>query len=163
MPATYEPISSTTLGSNTQTITFSSIPGTYTDLRVIANASYATGGVDNVDLRFNSDSGNNYSWTYIIGDGTSATSGRFSNYSSSYFWQLPTTSGAMSMLVLDIMSYANTNVFKTFLSSSAAGGYRVSRWVGLWRSTNAITSVSIIGQANFSSGSTFSLYGIKAA
>lgn len=163
MAKTYEPIATTTLGSSGTTVTFSSIPGTYTDLRIIGDASYATGGVDNADMRFNSDSGSNYSWTTIIGDGTSATSSRFSGYTSAYFWQLPTTAGGRAMITVDILSYANTNVFKTFLSSSAAGGYRVSRWVGLWRSTSAITSVSIIGQASFSSGSTFSLYGIKAA
>ena len=63
------------------------------------------------------------------------------------------------------MSYANTNVFKTVLFESGLAGTEVLRGVGLWRSTDAITSVKVAcdSTAQFKIGSTFALYGIKAA
>jgi hypothetical protein len=63
------------------------------------------------------------------------------------------------------MSYANTNVFKTALIAGGLGSTEVNRHVGLWRSTSAVTSVGLLlnGSGNFKTGSTFSLYGIKAA
>ena len=157
MPRTYEPIASTTLGSAANTVTFSDIPGTYTDLRLVAvftDSNFYT------LLRFNSDSGNNYSRTYLI----NATSGRNSNVSSAY---LDGHNTGLTPNIFDIFSYANTNVFKTCLNAAAnMGASEVARHVYLWRSTNAITSVSIISPNNTSSiasGATFSLYGIKAA
>ena len=61
--ATYALIERQTLGSATSTVTFSSIPGTYTDLIIISSALSA-GTSETIMMRFNSDSGNNYSFTY---------------------------------------------------------------------------------------------------
>ena len=72
---TYTPIATTTLAANTQTITFSSISGSYTDLVLIinlkGNATNTTSG-----MRFNSDTASNYSATAISGDSTGAFSWR---------------------------------------------------------------------------------------
>jgi hypothetical protein len=77
MPATYEPISTTTLGSAVASVTLSSIPATYTDLVLVFNGSAASSG-GAMRTQINSDTATNYSGTNISGDGTTATSARFS-------------------------------------------------------------------------------------
>lgn len=167
MAVTYEPIASTTLGSAAASHTFSSIPGTYTDLVVVFNVRTTVDDA-NGRLTINSDSGSNYSQTDLEGTGSSAFSGRNSNVS---FIPLTRNIGFddtnPSTGIIQIMSYANTNVFKTVLYSSAdfnSSYPGVARRVGLWRSTNAITSIKIeTAGTTFKADSTFSLYGIKAA
>jgi hypothetical protein len=163
--STYEPIQSTTLGSAASSITFSSIPSTYTDLRIILN------GVVNADsynpsIRFNSDTGSNYSQTRLVGRPSTAESDRGS--SGTYIiGSAFTITNLRCTVTIDVMSYANTNVNKTVLISFAAEGTIVARIVGLWRSTAAITDVVLRADAfasgQFTSGYTASLYGIKAA
>ena len=78
MPATYQPIETQTVsGTSTSTVTFSSIPQTYTDL-VLVSAITQSADVSNY-LRFNSDTGTNYSRTRLVGTGSSATSVRGTN------------------------------------------------------------------------------------
>ena len=84
MTATYEKIATTTLGSNQASVTFSSIPATYTDIVVIATGKTST--ETTLYFRFNGDSGSNYSSTDIYGDGSAAGSFRFSNSSEMYFY-----------------------------------------------------------------------------
>ena len=159
MAATYEPIASVTLGSATNTLSFTGIPGTFTDLILIIN------NVDTVQgsgkrIRFNGDSGSNYSRTFIYGNGGSAVSGRNSNQANV---DMPTSTTRYTERV-QIMSYANTSVFKTLLYDFAMPSYLIGRMVSLWRSTSAITSMEISsGGVNFAAGSTWSLFGIKAA
>lgn len=168
MPATYEPIASTTLGSNAATYTFSSIPATFTDLVVVAVArsSRTQDQFDAMTIRFNSDSANNYSNTSIA---YGPTSFRNTGASSAAVGRLtPAFAGSTPhLLMAQIMSYANTSVYKTFLGTGAstAENFGTDRTVGLWRSTAAISSVTLIAvnASNFVAGSTFSLYGIKAA
>ncbi len=161
MPRTYEPIASTTLGSAASSITLSSIPATFTDLRLVVVASASVSG-SNVNLRVNGDTATNYSATQL--EGSFATgSTRQSNFAQiNGYWQVGTDAN-VSTYIADFMSYANTNVNKTVLYSGGNGG-EVFRVVGLWRSTSAINSVTIlISGGNFNSGATASLYGIKAA
>jgi hypothetical protein len=154
-------IATTTLGTASATITFSSIPATYTDLRLVL-----TGWPDvttTIGVQFNSDTGSNYSRTRLYGDGTSAGSDR--NTSQVYLGSgslFSTT--APGLLTIDIFSYAgSTN--KTALctaSSDQNGSGQVQRNVGLWRSTAAITSIYLycVGGVDFQSGTTATLYGI---
>ena len=169
MPRTYEPIASQTLGSNTASVTFSSIPATYTDLVVLASIRTVHGATQSVDcyVRFNGDTASNYSRTYLYGSGSSAASGRESSQTRIGAFYAPgggATSNVFSAELLTIPSYANTNVYKTVLSSAGYSEGLVSRLVGLWRSTSAITSIEI-GPASETmvTGTTISLYGIKAA
>jgi len=165
MPSTYEPIATTTLGS-AATITFSSIPATYTDLRIVLTGSPTSGSF--MWMRYNSDSGTNYSVTSLAGDGGTAASFRTTSaaqltckgYSSDSTTQ-PT------FYAIDIFSYAgSTN--KTHLCSTSAdynGSGDVQRFVGLWRNTSAITTVTLLRSASdtFAAGTTATLYGIKNA
>ena len=162
MPATYEPIASTTLGSNATSITLSNIPGTFTDLFVVLEGQTDAGGIIGVYIDFNSDTANNYSVTQLNADGTSAWSSRNSNLASIHGAVLTSTVRANAFW--HIMSYANTNVFKTVLCGGNAADAYVRRSVGLWRSTSAITSLRVWHESrSFITGTTLSLYGIKAA
>lgn len=166
MPATYEPIATTTLSSAAATITFSSIPGTYTDLRLVL---LVLGNLNGVGIRFNSDSGTNYSMTYLNGDGASAISYRLSNQTRVNLGPVNIASSTTipNFMAVDIFSYAgSTN--KTFLNSQSfdanGSGDRTAQ-VGLWRNTSAITSIELtnMGAGNYNSGTTATLYGILKA
>ena len=161
MAATYEPIASTTLGSDTASYTFSSFPGTFTDL-VLCLEGHATSG-DYLYLRVNGDTGNNYSRTLLSGSGTAASSSRTSNFSA-FHASIGTSSTARGLGKVQFLSYANTNVYKTMLVDGGSAGAYVQNQVALWRSTAAITSITVLGGAgNLGSGFTLSLFGIKAA
>ena len=158
MPATYEPIATTTLGSTASTITFSSISSAYTDLRVVL---VTTSGSGTPALRFNNISTTTYSWTYLKGNGTAAASGTSSN---DVYIGLGVSAAPPLMFTIDVFSYAgSTN--KTALVSTAAdnnGSGEVMRAVGLWRSTAAITRIDLIqqGATTYGAGTTATLYGI---
>lgn len=160
MPSTYTPINTTTLTSNTAAITFSSIPSTYTDLVLISNFGATTGA--NNSLTFNSDTGNNYSDTDLGTDGSTASSSRLTNFAYIRAGYVDTSS-ERSMSIVNIMNYANTSINKSVLLRWDSNSYTYSR-IGLWRNTNAITTVTCTASAGlFTTGSTFTLYGIKAA
>jgi hypothetical protein len=168
MPSTYEPIATTTLGSAAATITFSSIPATYTDLRVVGVGTFSTSG-DFAGLRFNLDAGSNYSATQLQGNGTAASSTRWTSQDNIYLSDLTGSSSTTipQLIEIDVFSYAgSTN--KTALVSCAGdrnGSGVVIRYVGLWRNTAAITSVRLMmpSGGQFATGYTATLYGIKNA
>ncbi len=164
MPATYEPIATTTLSSAASSITFSSIPSTYTDLRGVLNSTgFAT--ADRPLIRFNGSS-SGYSGTNLYGDGATAgsvayTSGTGINIRDNI------TASKNFMLTIDIFSYAGST-YKTTLTNKSAdenGAGSVANAVHLWQTTSAINEVSIrstLGN-NYNAGTTATLYGIKAA
>lgn len=168
MPATYEPIATTTLSSPATQIDFTSIPNTYTDLRIVfVGTTSSTGYV--VRVRFNGDSGNNYSSTYI--DGTSAGSAgssRYSNVQRLTAGQGFTSTTELNLVTYDIFSYAgSTNKSTLFTQQQDNNGTgAVAYNVGLWRNTAAITTIRLFTDdpsVNFITGSRATLYGIKAA
>lgn len=164
MPKTYEPIATTTLGSANSTVTFSSIPATYTDLRVVVQYTAASGTNNQMFIRFNSDTATNYSRTYLSGDGTTAGSGRQTSETSAFI-TYASTNTQITIATIDIMNYANTTTFKTVLTRSNNTTQTETR-VLLWRKTpEAINRIDfgIYLSANFDTGSTFTLYGIKSA
>jgi hypothetical protein len=157
MSATYEPIATTTLGSASPSITFSSIPSTYTDLIIVLAGSYSSQA--DIALRFNGDSGSNYSRTVVYGTGSTAASTRDTNntlIAPAYF------STNQSVAVMSIMNYANTTTYKTVLSRSNDASANTSAVVGMWRNTNAINSLTF-SYTNIAAGTTCTLYGIEAA
>jgi hypothetical protein len=158
MPSTYEKIATTTLGSATNTVTFNSISGSYTDLILVINGTLTGSAVKYIN--FNGDSAANYSITTLIGTGTSAVSSR---YGEPYL-DVYNSAANPFMNVVKIMNYSNTTTYKTFFARQDAPSTTIEQIVGLWRSTSAITSLSIYTTSNqFSTGSTFTIYGIKAA
>lgn len=164
MAKTYEPIATTTLGSSSSTVTFSSIPATYTDL-VLVSSSTQTAGPVNSRMRFNGDSSSNYSRTWLSGQGSGAYSGRGSNRTS-FELDYYTSPGTGNLTIVHVMNYANTTTYKTVLDRTGRAAEGTEAVVGLWRKTpEAITSIeySLDGAGSFAAGSTFTLYGIKAA
>lgn len=163
MASTYTPLATTTLGSSASSYTFSSIPSTYTDLIIIAQVKGTATTYFNV--RFNSDTGSNYSRTTLSGDGSTVSSERRTNQTwinTDYNEAIQTNLNYIN--TLQIMNYANTTTYKTMLCRANNAATGAGTTVGLWRSTSAITSVSLISNNNsFDTGSTFTLYGIAAA
>jgi hypothetical protein len=156
---TYVALATQTLGSAAASVTFSSISGAYTDLILVFNGTESANQY--VAFQVNSDTGSNYSFTRLYGDGTSAYSSRGS---STTFGRLgigdPTN---RTLTITHFMNYSNATTYKTVLSRSNADF--VGAVVNLWRSTAAITSITALTTTadTFSVGSTFTLYGIAAA
>ena len=171
MPAgnTYEAIATNTLSSAVSSVTFSSIPSTYTDLVLVLGDLKAGTGSNTICVRYNSDSGTNYSYTILTGTGSAAQAARASNQTYSFFggYNVGVDTTYPSTVVGHIMNYANTTTFKTGISRygvNTASVGETQEIVNLWRSTAAITSVTVATfTGNWSIGSVFSLYGIKAA
>lgn len=161
---TYTPIATTTLGSNTASVTFSSISG-YTDLRLIIAAQLSTTG--SPIFRLNGDSGSNYSTTQMMGNGSSASSTRLSNFTSCVVAGINAAYAINTdfNLLIDVMNYANANTYKTVLSRANKSDMQVEATVSLWRNTAAVTSIeaTVSSAGVWKSGSTFTLYGITAA
>jgi hypothetical protein len=161
MAATYEPISTQTVaGTSTSTVTFSSVPQTYTDL-VLVSAVTQSADVANY-LRFNSDTAANYSGTRLRGTGAAADSTRDTGAVG-----LPFSFGTLTSLDLtiwNINNYSNATTYKTAILRNNNTADWLGGYVGLWRSTAAISTVSFtVSSGYIVAGSTLTLYGIKAA
>ena len=176
MPSTYEPIETTTLITATNTVTFNSISQGYTDLKIVMGNAKATNTARNVFIRVGNgsvDTASNYSYTNLGARALSTTpfSARESSQTSGKLsWYTAMTTGQAQMSIVDVMNYSNTTTNKTMLCSSRvqegdATYSGVENLVLLWRSTSAINTISIFTDVadTFQSGSTFTLYGIKAA
>lgn len=164
---TYVALDTQTLTSNVSSVTFSNINQGYTDLILISSAR-VTGAVDNDDIlvTLSGDTGSNYSATYMVGNGTNAISGRNSGTSKGYWIYAVGANVSSNIYTLDIMNfnnYSNTTTFKTMVSKTANSNNGPAARACLWRSTSAITSISLnCPNSNIAAGSTFSLYGIAA-
>lgn len=161
--STYTPLATNTLGSAAASVTFSSIPSTYTDLVFIFNGKAASGTGASLSIQYNGDTASNYSETLIYGEGSAYGSARDTNLQFSVVGSIYTGD---SNAIVNIMNYSNSTTYKTSVNRSNAAGSSVRAWASLWRSTAAITSMVIKldnGAVNFTSGSTFTLYGISAA
>jgi len=167
--STYTPIYAQTLSSAAATVTLSNIPTTYTDLRIVVSPA-SSDNLYGMDMVFNADTASNYSMTELRGNGTSALSSRLSNQTKAWIYYNinPGTTLGDNTVLIDVVNYANTTTFKTAFSrfNSMGGSYQgTGGIVNLWRKTpEAITSIKLsMTGANFKIGSTFTLYGIKAA
>jgi len=164
MPLTYEPIATTTLGSDQSTVEFTSISQAFTDLLIIKTGQQ--NNTSNMGLRVGSgtvDTGNNYSGTQIFGQGGSTTSDRFTN-NSQFVINFANSSADDIVSIIHIMNYSNTTTNKTILVRNSNAANYVSAYVQLHRSTNSINRLEFRNFTNgLKSGSTFTLYGIKSA
>lgn len=158
---TYVALQKTTVsGSSTSTVTLSSIPQGYTDLVLVFEGTESANQY--IAFQVNSDTGSNYSWTRMYGDGSTAYS---SQGNSVTFGRLGIgdPSSGRTITTSHFMNYSNSTTYKSILSRSSGGGF-VGSLVNLWRSTAAITSITILTTTSdtFTSGSTFSLYGVAS-
>lgn len=166
--ATYEPISTTTLGSNVTSFTLTSIPSTYTDLVVVIQGKTSTQQLVDCGWRANGDSGSNYSHVRWTADSGGQSSDRGTNQTA------VNCSGIgfnQSLAIFNFFNYSSTNVFKRTLQRASIASNSLGMWVingiGSWRSTAAINQLEFFipaGQSGtFVAGMTVTLYGITAA
>jgi hypothetical protein len=169
----YESISTVTVSTTAATVTFSSIPSTYTHLQIRAMSVNTAAALGNYTiLNFNGDTGNNYSWHYVMGDGSNPYSGGNSATGSIRFDQVRGGTNSNSypqITVMDILDYANTSKNKTTRALDGGDGNGtggVSLNSGAWYNTAAITSIVLSSYSSgaaslFGTNSSFALYGIK--
>jgi len=174
----YESIASVTASGGETVLSFTSIPGTYSSLQIrsIAKDSYivGTGEATDTTLTFNSDTGANYRYHQIRGNGTAAATLAPGSATSNMAAVITTVFGSATSIfgvsIVDILDYASTTKYKTvrgFSGGDLNSGTTTSNLrlgSGLWMSTSAITSIEIqAAVVGFAAGSTFALYGIKGA
>ena len=176
VPTAYTSIATLTAAGGETSLTFSSIPGTYTDLqiRMISKDTYAgAASASYVGVQFNGDTAANYYYHLLQGNGTAASAtasnGTFIQGGKTTYSGTGQTS-VYSSSICDIADYTNTSKYKT--AKVLAGddwnvsttNARISLVSGLWMSTSAITSVTFLPAFTaFAAGTTFALYGVKAA
>lgn len=160
MASTYKKIATQTMTTATATVTFSSIPATYTDLVLIVTGTTNSGR--NFHITINSDTTGSYSFTALSGDGTSASSSQLSNETLLRMAALWSVQGNITM---DFLNYSNTTTKKTILSRTRNAANQANASVGLWNNTSAINRLDFFlsGPDNFLTGTTFTIYGILAA
>lgn len=166
---TYVALETKTLSSAVNTVTFDVSSYTdYTDLQIVFNGGVASLS-PNTKLRFNGDTGANYSSAYYEGrQGGAAASGRFTSTAAMHLDYYGSPSSTQSMFIIDIFSFRKTGYYRPVIArygdttNSTYSG--VGYLCGLWMNTaNPITSIQIYPDAvNWNVGSTFTLYGIKS-
>ena len=161
---TYEPIATSTSSGNNSGVGFSGFSSSYTDL-VLTIYSKMNSGVNEYTIQFNGDSGQSYSYTRLYykstlpGLGGSSSS---ANYNAANIGEA--SNSYWGTITINIPNYSNTTTYKTVLTRASAGADVTSIAASLWSSTAAITSIYIsLSSGSFIDGSTFTLYGIKAA
>lgn len=169
-PPSFESLASTTLNSTTSTVTFSSISGSYQHLQLRCLTRSNTTSQVQFWIRFNSDSGSNYTFHRLSGQGSATSAAGATGNSEARSWYVTESDRAADIfggLIADIHDYKSTTKNKTvrFFTGydvNGSGGW-VSLTSSAWLSTSAITSITvgITGGASYVSGSVFSLYGIK--
>ncbi len=169
----YELIQTYVLGSSQSSVTFSNLgdySSTYKHLQMrwVARGDNGSAGLGAFS-RLNGDSGNNYNWHYLNGNGSTVSSsnpgGSVTRALTGVFPAASSTSNAFGAAIVDLLDAYSTTKNKTFrdLSGNASSGFNlIDVDSGLWRNTNSVTSWEIFAEAgNFVTGSRFSLYGIK--
>lgn len=169
----YQSIATVTLSSAQTTVSFTSIPSTYSHLQIRSSwrGNRATYPVSGTNMRFNSDSSANYAWHELNGSGASATTGASYSATELNVGQPGTSVTHFAASVIDILDYANTNKNKTTRTitgldlNGTIAGYpgAILLASGLWINTNAITSISFTPAdgSQWQQYSSFALYGIK--
>ena len=163
----YDSIATTTLSTSTATITFSSIPATYTHLQIRGILKNSGGGTY-IKMQLNGDTGSNYSGHELSGDGSTAAALGYSSRTDIPITPNGNTATNFAGFILDLLDYANTNKYKTIKSLDGCdlnGAGAIIFGSGSWRNTAAITTITLtdyLGTA-FLTGSSFYLYGISNA
>jgi len=160
----------TVSGSTTNTINFTGISQSYTDLMLVVNYGVTSSSV-NVNFRVGTGTldtnTSHYSETFLGGNGSSASSGRNTGLGYGRFNIVGSVGDGSTIsanIVAHFMNYSNATTYKTILSraGSAIGTYPATEAeVNLWQQTTAIDTLSIYTSGGyFLAGSTFTLYGI---
>lgn len=165
MAATYEPIATSTISGQTN-FAFTNIPQTYTDLRLVWVGTSSPSG-EALILTLNTDTATNYSFTYLRGNGSAASSSRGSNEARLFLSASTGLSSTIPALAtMDIFSYTSSNNKTCLISYNGDfnGSGNVENKVYLWRNSSPLTSIRFSDRgAGQTFTGTITLYGIKAA
>jgi hypothetical protein len=179
MPGSYESIATTTLTTATSTITFSSIPSTYSHLQIRMMGKGTATALEqyNPRIRFNSDTGSNYTLHFVRAYGTTVDKG--ASTSATGTWggvsSFPSSNASYANMfgtsIVDILDYANTSKYKSlktlngFEANGVGNGTNEAGQAGfssgLWMSTSAVNSITIYSDTDFAQYSSFALYGVN--
>jgi hypothetical protein len=157
---TYIQLNTITLAQSTASVTLDNIPQSYRDLVLVIGGSASTS--TNIQIRFNNDSNNNYSYVAMYTNGSSIS--RFDEANISSITQLALTTSS-SETITQIMDYSAIDKHKTLLIRMGSGAAFVQNTTGRWASVSGITSMTLsptTGGTNFNTGTTFSIFGIAA-
>jgi hypothetical protein len=170
MANTYTLIESKTLGSDTASVSFTSIPQTYTDLQLLTSVRIDRAGISvNMGLRFNTNS-SNYKNMMLYGSGANPAGSLYSTALDQFgYWYSPansTTASTFSNQSVYIPNYTssyNKSVSINSTSENNATDTNLVLFSGVWSDSAAITTITLSNYqgSNLRSGSTFYLYGIK--
>lgn len=157
------PLQSIAISSATSSVTFSNIDQTFSDLELVINGGF-TSTVQSFRFQVNGDTGNNYSYSYLAGNGSAASTTRATSTSgiNCYHVTANTDTALKNNVIVHLINYSNSTNFKTLLLKGAADA-EVAITAGLYRgSTSPITSLTVLTTGgNLQAGTTFDLYGIS--
>lgn len=167
IPSSYESIATATGTGSSGTITFSSIPSTFKHLQI--RCSFLVSAGCSIKLQVNGVGGTSYAWHSLNGNGTAVAANAAASVPFPYVAGIVNNASTTqpNVAIIDILDYTSTTknkTIRTFNGFDANGSGEVNVLSGLFNNTNAITSVSISsesGTQNFTTSSTFALYGIK--
>jgi hypothetical protein len=164
----YQSIATVTASGSTSSLQFTSIPSTYQhlQLRLITRSAEAS-TISYSNIRFNGDTGSNYAFHYLTGNGSSAGYGANASATDTFGVNMPgasALSNTYAVAIYDFLDYANTNKYKTLRALDGYdlnGSGEIFLGSGLWQSTSAINRIDFSTGSNFATGTTLALYGIK--
>jgi len=169
---TFESIQTITVGATSAaSVTFSSIPATYTHLQIRSIARIDQSNTDdNVYMRFNADTGANYAGHYLFGNGSSVVAAAAASQNQGVACRITGANSGASIFgvgICDVLDYTNTNKYKTarvLTGHDQNGSGLVFLMSTLWQNTSAVTSITLFALVgNMTQYSQFALYGIKGA
>lgn len=165
------PLQVITVGpASASSVSFTNIPNTYSHLQIRGITRCAS--VKEFYIQVNNDTGNNYAYHNLFGNGSSAGAGANSTISRiATLTQVgsATAANTFSPIIIDLLDYANGNKYKTFRILSGteqnSSTCEIGLTSGLWQSTSAVTSISLFNatNTNIEPNSQFALYGVKSA
>jgi hypothetical protein len=168
------PLQVITVGpAGASSISFTNIPNTYShlQLRILARSTRTTAVTDYMNVTVNSDTGANYTYHFLQGDGSVTQAGASTSLNQAYSSYIASDTSGTSIFgvnILDLLDYANTNKYKTFrflggCDRNATEG-KVAMMSSVWMNTNAITSIQFApSTGSFTQYSQFALYAVKGA
>ncbi len=166
----FDALASIILTATAASVTFAGIPVGYRHLQVRSTARQDTGTLNQTYMRFNGDTGTNYSSHTLVGDGSAASTAGSGGANQPFFTIAvkpgsSQTSGVFGAVITDVLDYAVIGKNKTARSLAGVdvngSGYA---WFasGAWYNTAAISTITLVTETgNFTVGSTFTLYGVK--
>lgn len=157
MASALVPLANITLSSTASSVTFSSISGSYRDLMLVINGGAGGGGPY---LQFNSDTGTNYNYVFLRGNGSTATSVQNGNDTYAQLNWLGIS--ANGVLITHLLDYSTTNKHKLWLARTGTATTSTELASGRWASTSAISTIVAYPGVTWSAGTTFALYGVSA-